>query len=49
MHEVAITVDVKVPLIGGRIADWAGKNEVRKSIDDQFAFNARWLAEHRPA
>lgn len=45
-HEVAITVEVKVPLIGGKIADWAGKNEVRRSIDDQFAFNARWLAEH---
>lgn len=45
-HEVTISIDVKVPLIGGRIADWAGKNEVRGTIDAEFAFGDRWLAQH---
>lgn len=45
-HDVSIRVDVKVPIIGGRIADWAGKNDVRRSLDGEFAFNTRWLAEH---
>ena len=27
-HEVTITMNVKVPLVGGKIADWAGKNDV---------------------
>ena len=45
-HDVTISVDVKVPLVGGRIADWAGKNEVRRSLDEEFAFGDRWLAEH---
>lgn len=45
-HEVTITVTVKVPLVGGRIADWAAKNDVRRSLDGEFAFNDRWLAEH---
>jgi hypothetical protein len=45
-HEVAVSVNVKIPIIGGRIADWAGKNDVRRSLDGEFAFNARWLAQH---
>jgi hypothetical protein len=47
VHEVAISVNVKVPIIGGRIAQWAGKNDVQRSLDGEFAFNSRWLAQHR--
>jgi len=45
-HAVDLKVDVKVPIIGGRIADWAGKNDVRRSLEAEFAFNTRWLAQH---
>jgi len=45
-HDVTITVNVKVPIVGGRIADWAGKNDVRRTLDQEFAFGDRWLAEH---
>jgi len=46
VHEVALTVSVKIPLIGGRIADWAGKGDVRRSLDGEFSFNDEWLLEH---
>jgi hypothetical protein len=46
-HEVAIEVQVKVPLIGGKIADWAAKNDVRRTLEAEFDFNDGWLAEHR--
>jgi len=45
-HDVSIKVDVKVPIVGGAIADWAAKNDVRRSLDGEFAFNAEWLADH---
>ncbi len=45
-HEVTIDVKVGVPLVGGRIADWAGKNDVRRTLDAEFAFGDRWLGEH---
>jgi len=45
-HEVAIDVKVKVPLIGGRIADWAAKNDVGRTLQAEFDCNERWLAEH---
>jgi hypothetical protein len=38
-HDVTIDVQVKIPLIGGKIADWAGKNDVRRTLDSEFAFN----------
>ena len=38
-HTVTIDVEVKIPLIGGKIADWAGKNDVRRTLDAEFAFN----------
>src|SRR5215470_14616796 len=38
-HDVTIDMQVKVPLVGGKIADWAGKNDVRKTLDAEFAFN----------
>ncbi len=46
-QDVAIDVHVKVPLIGGKIADWAAKNDVRRALDAEFDFNEHWLADHR--
>jgi hypothetical protein len=43
---VTITMNVKVPLVGGKIADWAGKNEVRTTLDAEFAAGDAWLADH---
>jgi hypothetical protein len=37
---------VKVPLVGGKIADWAGKNDVPRTLDAEFAFGDTWLADH---
>ena len=45
-HDVTITMNVKVPLIGGKIADWAGKNDVKRTLDAEFAFGDTWLADH---
>ncbi len=45
-HDVVLNVEVKVPLIGGRIADWAAKNDVRRTLDAEFAFGDKWLAGH---
>jgi hypothetical protein len=45
-YETTVNVQVKVPLIGGRIADWA-KGDTTKQIDDEFAAGDRWLAAHR--
>jgi len=45
-HEVTITMNVKVPLVGGKIADWVGKNDARKTLEAEFAFGDGWLAEH---
>jgi hypothetical protein len=42
-HDVTIAMHVKVPLIGGKIADW-GKGDVRKTLDAEFAFNDARLA-----
>ena len=46
VHDVSVCVEVKVPIIGGRIADWAGKGEVRRNLDGEFAFNDTWLHQH---
>jgi hypothetical protein len=35
-----------VPLIGGKIADWVVKNDVRPTLEIEFNFNVKWLAEH---
>ena len=45
-HDVTIKVDVKVPLVGGKIADWAAKNDVRSTLDAEFAAGDTYLAEH---
>ena len=44
--DLTITMDVKVPLVGGKIADWAGKNDVRTTMDAEFAAGDAWLAAH---
>lgn len=43
---VTITMNVKVPLVGGKIADWAGKNEVRTTLAAEFAAGDDWIAAH---
>ena len=43
-HDVTLDVDVKIPLVGGKIADWVGKNDVRRTLDAEYAFNERRLA-----
>ncbi len=44
---ITITVDVKVPLVGGKIADWIGKNDARKTVAEEFAAGDQWLkAQH---
>lgn len=48
VHDVQLHVEVKVPIIGGRIAEWAAKGDVRRSLDGEFAFNSsRLAAGHR--
>jgi hypothetical protein len=42
-HDVTIDVQVKIPLVGGKIADWAGKNDVRRTLDAEFEFNDKRL------
>jgi hypothetical protein len=27
------------PLIGGKIADWVGKNDAQRTLDAEFAYN----------
>ena len=49
VHDVAVKVDVHVPLVGGRIASWAANGDVRRSIEEDAAFNSEWLAGHPPA
>jgi hypothetical protein len=43
-HDVTINVQVKIPIIGGKIAEWAGKNDVRRTLDAEFDFNDQRLA-----
>ena len=42
---VTVNLDVKVPLIGGKLADWA-KGSVRDQLEQEFAAGDRWLASH---
>ena len=44
-HDVTLDVQVKIPLIGGKIAEWAGKNDVQRTLDAEFAFNDERLAD----
>jgi len=45
-EDITVTVTVKVPLIGGKIADWAAKNDVKRTLDAEFSFADTWLAKH---
>ncbi|MEJ5255186.1 MAG: DUF2505 domain-containing protein [Acidimicrobiales bacterium] len=45
-YAVDVHVQVKVPVIGGKLADWA-KGMVRDQLDREFAAGDSWLAEHR--
>ncbi len=47
VYEVTTTMKVKVPLVGGKIADWAGKNDVPRTLQAEFDANDEWLAAHR--
>jgi carbon monoxide dehydrogenase subunit G len=44
-YTIEVHLDVKVPLIGGKLADWA-KGNVQKQLDDEFAAGDTWLASH---
>ncbi|HEX5097290.1 MAG TPA: DUF2505 domain-containing protein [Acidimicrobiia bacterium] len=45
-HEVTIDFQVKVPIVGGKIADWAAKNDGRRTLSAEFAFNDERLRAH---
>lgn len=45
-YTVTMTMNVKVPLIGGKIADWVGKNDARTTLQAEFAATDAWLASH---
>lgn len=45
-QEVTMKMDVKVPLVGGKVRDWAEKNDVPRTLAAEFAAGDAWLAEH---
>ena len=42
-HTVTLDLQVKIPLVGGKIADWVGRNDAQRTLDAEFAFNAQRL------
>jgi hypothetical protein len=42
-HEVTIDFQVKVPIVGGKVADWAAKNDGQRTLAAEFAFNDQRL------
>ena len=44
--QLTLSMSVKVPLVGGKIADWAGKNDVPRTMAAEFAAGDAWLADH---
>ncbi len=44
-YVVSTTIEVKVPLIGGKLSDFS-KGIVNKQMDDEFRLGDEWLAEH---
>lgn len=44
-YTITVDVDVKVPLIGGKIAEWA-KGDIARQIELEFAAGDDWLASH---
>ncbi len=47
-HDVVLDLQVKVPLIGGKIADWVGGRDVQRTLDAEFAFNDARLTAREP-
>jgi hypothetical protein len=45
-HAVTIDMEVKVPLVGGKIADWIGKNDATRTLQAEFAAGDDWLRDH---
>ena len=45
-EEITVAVTVKVPIIGGKIAQWVAGTEVRRWVDAEFTFGDEWLAAH---
>lgn len=45
-YEVKVRLDVKVPLIGGKLADWS-KGKVQEQLDQEFEAGDAWLAGAR--
>ena len=48
-YTVTLSMSVKVPLVGGKIADWVGKNDALATLKAEFAATDAWLADHPPA
>jgi hypothetical protein len=44
-YEITVTLDVKVPLIGGRIASYS-KGIIDKQLADEFRLGDEWLDSH---
>lgn len=44
-YDLTIDLKVNVPLVGGKIANWA-KGDLVKQTDQEFAAGDAWLAEH---
>jgi hypothetical protein len=45
VHQISVAVTASVPLIGGKIADFAGKQAVDLLREDA-RYNSEWLASH---
>lgn len=45
-YTVSFRMAVKVPIVGGKIADWVGKNEAATTLEAEFAAGEAWLAAH---
>jgi hypothetical protein len=45
-YDVTVHLEVKVPLIGGKLADWA-KGMVREQLDQEFTAGDAWLDRDR--
>ena len=44
-YEVTVEFDVKVPVVGRKIASWA-KDDIAQQFEQEFAAGDAWLAEH---
>lgn len=45
IYEVKATVKVKVPLVGGKIENWA-KGDILGQMDEEFEAGDKWLSSH---